>query len=141
LLGLQAHSQFATHVPSSAPQQQQQSYEATYAHATEKPTEFWDQQANQLTWVKKWNKTLSASSFRLGSHVRWRWFDGGTLNVCYNAVDRHVLEFGLGDQIAIAYDSPVTGTTRALSYHDLLEQVAKFAGMQPADTIDACTCR
>lgn len=49
-------------------------------------------------------------------------FVGGELNICYNAVDRHV-ENGRGDQIAIIYDSPVTNIKEKISYKELLEQV------------------
>lgn len=49
-------------------------------------------------------------------------FVGGELNICYNAVDRHV-ENGRGDQIAIIYDSPVTNTKEKITYKELLEQV------------------
>ncbi len=48
----------------------------------------------------------------------YRWFAGGVLNTCYNAVDRHV-SGGRGDQAAIVYDSPVTGTCRRISYREL----------------------
>ena len=59
----------------------------------------------------------------------YRWFTGGELNTCYNAVDRHV-EAGRGDQAAIIYDSPVTGdTVRTLTYRELQDQVARFAGV------------
>ena len=57
----------------------------------------------------------------------YRWFVGGEMNTCYNALDRHV-EDGRGDQIAVIYDSPVTGTIRKISYRDLLDQVSRFAG-------------
>ncbi|KAF4792437.1 Acyl-CoA synthetase short-chain family member 3, mitochondrial [Turdus rufiventris] len=53
-------------------------------------------------------------------------FVGGELNICYNAVDRHV-ENGRGDQIAIIYDSPVTNTKEKITYKELLEQVSKLA--------------
>ncbi|XP_060101121.1 acyl-CoA synthetase short-chain family member 3, mitochondrial isoform X2 [Heteronotia binoei] len=56
------------------------------------------------------------------------WFVGGELNICYNAVDRHVLN-GQGDQIAIIHDSPVTNTKEAITYKEVLEQVSKLAGI------------
>ncbi|KAJ0057015.1 hypothetical protein NL108_000851, partial [Boleophthalmus pectinirostris] len=55
-------------------------------------------------------------------------FVGGKLNMCYNAVDRHV-ESGRGDQPAIIYDSPVTGTKQIISYRELQEQVSRLAGV------------
>ena len=57
----------------------------------------------------------------------YRWFPGASLNTCFNALDRHVAA-GRGDQAALLYDSPVTGTKRTLTYAELLDQVARFAG-------------
>ena len=56
-----------------------------------------------------------------------RWFKGGVLNTCYNAIDRHV-EAGRGEQPAIIHDSPVTNTVTSITYRELLDQVAGFAG-------------
>ena len=58
----------------------------------------------------------------------YRWFADGVLNTCFNAVDRHVRD-GRGDQAALIYDSPVTGTCRTFTYRELLDQVARFAGV------------
>ena len=57
----------------------------------------------------------------------YRWFTGGELNTCFNAVDRHVAN-GRGEQPAIIYDSPVTDTKRVITYGQLKDQVAGFAG-------------
>ena len=56
-----------------------------------------------------------------------RWFVGGRLNTCYNALDRHV-ERGRGEQAAVIYDSAVTDTKRTITYSELLDEVARFAG-------------
>ena len=56
-----------------------------------------------------------------------RWFPGAQLNTCHNALDRHV-ESGRGDQPALIYDSPVTGTQRTYSYAELRDEVARLAG-------------
>src|SRR5215510_3425685 len=56
-----------------------------------------------------------------------RWFPGGVLNTCYNAVDRHI-ERGRGKQPALIYDSPVTNTVQVFSYLELRAQVARLAG-------------
>ena len=58
----------------------------------------------------------------------YRWFPGGMLNTCFNAVDRHVRD-GRGDQHALIYDSPVTGSQRAMTYQELHDEVACFAGV------------
>jgi propionyl-CoA synthetase len=58
----------------------------------------------------------------------YRWFTGGVLNTCFNAVDRHVRD-GRAGQPALIYDSPVTGSRRVMTYRELLEEVAGFAGV------------
>lgn len=97
-------------------------YEEIYQESIENPEVFWAKAAENITWYKKWDKVLDASNPPF-----YRWFIGGELNTCYNALDRHV-ENGRGDQIAIIYDSPVTSTIRKVTYKDLLEQVSRFAG-------------
>ena len=57
----------------------------------------------------------------------YRWFPGGQVNSCYNALDRHV-EQGRADQAALIYDSPVTSTVRTFTYRELRDEVARFAG-------------
>ncbi|MEU0572883.1 AMP-binding protein, partial [Nonomuraea sp. NPDC005983] len=57
-----------------------------------------------------------------------RWFPDGRLNTCFNAVDRHVAA-GRGEQVALVYDSPVTGVVRRYTYDELLDHVARVAGM------------
>ena len=58
----------------------------------------------------------------------YRWFPDGRLNVCHNALDRHVAA-GRGEQAALIYDSPVTQTTRTYTYAALRDEVATFAGV------------
>ena len=58
----------------------------------------------------------------------YRWFPDGELNTCANALDRHVAA-GRGDQPALIYDSPVTGTAQSYTYRELLDQTARFAGV------------
>lgn len=78
--------------------------------------------AEAITWTKKWDKVLDDSN-----QPFYRWFTGGELNTCYNAIDRHV-ENGRADQPAIIYDSPVTDTIETITYRQLRDQVALFAG-------------
>ena len=97
-------------------------YDAVFKRSIESPEEFWGEAAQSITWFKEYDKVLDDSNPPF-----YKWFVGGKMNTCYNAVDRHV-ENGRGDQTAIIYDSPVTNTIRKISYKELLDQVSKFAG-------------
>ncbi len=93
-----------------------------YRRSLEDPDGFWAEAALSVDWYKKWDKVLDDSN-----RPFYRWFHGGELNTCYNALDRHV-ENGRADQLALIYDSPVTGTQRKFTYRELLDRVALFAG-------------
>ena len=99
------------------------SYDEVYQRSLSDPEGFWGEAAQAIHWDKPWDKVLDASRPPF-----YRWFAGGMLNTCYNAVDRHV-EAGRGDQIAIIHDSPVTQSQRKISYAELQDLVARFAGV------------
>ncbi|GBC59092.1 propionyl-CoA synthetase [Desulfonema ishimotonii] len=99
-------------------------YEDAYRQSIEDPEAFWGKVAEDCHWYKKWDKVLDDSDKPI-----YRWFTGGEMNSCYNALDYHVDERGRGDKIAIIYDSPVTGTIKKYSYAALRDEVAKFAGV------------
>jgi propionyl-CoA synthetase len=84
---------------------------------------FWGEAAGLIDWYTEPTTVLDDSAPPF-----YRWFTGGTLNTCYNAIDRHIAA-GRGAQAALIYDSPVTGTRRVFSYAELLDQVARFAGV------------
>ena len=86
------------------------------------PVEFWRQAANQIEWINSPKEILDETQAPL-----YRWYPDGVLNTCANALDRHVAS-GRGDQIAILYDSPLTGSKRSITYRELLDQVSLFAG-------------
>ncbi|MGH8460363.1 MAG: AMP-binding protein, partial [Stenotrophobium sp.] len=86
------------------------------------PEKFWAEQADALHWHQRWSKVLDDSAAPM-----YRWFSGGRFNTCYNALDRHV-ENGRADQLALIYDSPVTGTVTRYTYRELRDRVALFAG-------------
>ena len=98
-------------------------YNTTYQYAQNHPEEFWSEAAEQLVWQRRWDKVLDDNSSPFT-----KWFSGGKINTCYNALDIH-LESGRGEQAAIIYDSPVTETQEILSYKDLYERVSAFAGV------------
>lgn len=97
-------------------------YQELHSRSLSDPDGFWAEAAGAIDWVKRWDKVLDDSNAPL-----YRWFTGGELNTCWNALDRHV-EGGRAEQAAIIYDSPVTGTKRTLTYRELRDQVALFAG-------------
>ena len=100
-----------------------------YAASLRDPEGFWAEAAEEIVWIKRWDRVLDASAAPFH-----RWFTGAELNTCYNAVDRHVDE-GRGDAIALIYDSPVTGTKLRLTFAELKKDVAALAGALHADGV------
>ncbi len=97
-------------------------FEQVYARALADPEGFWAKAAEALIWDRKWDKVLDADDAPF-----YRWFTGGMLNTCYNALDRHV-ENGRADQPALIHDSPVTDSVTTFTYRELRDEVALFAG-------------
>ena len=96
-------------------------YKNIYEQWANSPEEYWKDAARDIDWIKFPEVTLNSSNAPFYS-----WFDDGLVNTCYNAVDRHVLD-GMGKNIAIIYDSPVTGVKRKISYKELLDSINKLA--------------
>nr|XP_025038113.1 acyl-CoA synthetase short-chain family member 3, mitochondrial isoform X3 [Pelodiscus sinensis] len=109
-------------------------YERVFRAALEEPEKLWREAAGQIQWYKPWVKTVERSNPLVAS-----WFVNGELNICYNAIDRHV-ENGHADQIAIIYDSPVTNTKQAITYKEVLEQpkliVTATFGIEPGRKVE-----
>jgi propionyl-CoA synthetase len=97
-------------------------YDQLHARSLSDPEGFWAEAAEEVAWIKRWDTVLDDSRPPF-----YRWFRGGVLNTCGNAVDRHVAA-GRGAQPAIIYDSPVTRVVRTITYRELRDQVAGFAG-------------
>ncbi|MFJ9746636.1 propionyl-CoA synthetase [Streptomyces chartreusis] len=97
-------------------------YEDVFRTSLEDPERFWLRAAEGVDWEVAPSRALDSSAAPFH-----RWFPDGRLNVCFNAVDRHV-EAGRGEQAALIYDSPVTGTRRTYTYAGLRDEVAAFAG-------------
>ncbi|WP_299698736.1 AMP-binding protein [uncultured Tateyamaria sp.] len=97
-------------------------YRAEYDSWRADPEGWWMQAAEAIDWVKAPTKALS----QRGEHL-YDWFADAQVNTCWNAVDRHV-EAGRGDQVAIIYDSPITGAKSKTTYAQLRTQVASLAG-------------
>ncbi|MEV0594907.1 propionyl-CoA synthetase [Nonomuraea cavernae] len=93
-------------------------FDAVYRRSIDEPETFWAEAAEGIDW-----EVAPETVLRDG-----RWFPDGRLNTCFNALDRHV-EAGHGDRTALIYDSPVTGTALAYTYAELLDEVARTAGL------------
>jgi propionyl-CoA synthetase len=98
------------------------SYKEVYGNWQSDPEKFWMKAAGDVVWSKEPSKALFDENAPL-----YEWYKDGEINTCYNAIDRHV-ETGRGDQVAIIYDSPITGASAKITYAELLEKVARFAG-------------
>jgi propionyl-CoA synthetase len=105
-------------------------FDEVYRRSIEQPEGFWAEAAQAIDWMEPWTRVLDNSRAPF-----YRWFGGGRLNTCYNALDRHV-ERGRGDQLALIYDSPVTGTTTSFTYRELRDRVARFAGALAAQGVE-----
>ena len=99
------------------------SYDDIYKRWLRSPEDFWAEAAESVHWYRKFDRVLDDSRAPFS-----RWFTGGLVNSCYNALDIHV-ENGRADQTALIYDSPVTGTIKSYTYRELLNEVARFAGV------------
>jgi propionyl-CoA synthetase len=97
-------------------------YAEIHARSLKDPQGFWGEVAAGVDWTRKWDRVLDDSRPPF-----YRWFAGGELNTCHNALDRHLAK--RADQAALIYDSPVTNTVRSYTYRQLTDEVARFAGV------------
>jgi propionyl-CoA synthetase len=98
-------------------------YQQEFRRSLAQPDQFWRDASGLIDWDTEPSVVLDRSNPPF-----YRWFAGGTLNTCFNAVDRHVRD-GRAAQPALIYDSPVTGSQRVLTYQELRDEVARFAGV------------
>ncbi|QQD21375.1 AMP-binding protein [Oceanospirillaceae bacterium ASx5O] len=98
------------------------SYQQEYRLSIEQPEQFWATQAKDIQWFKAPRRILSKDENGID-----RWFADGELNTAFLALDYHVLH-GRGEQLALIYDSPVTGQRSTYTYNQLTEAVARCAG-------------
>ena len=97
-------------------------YQRAYDASRENPAKFWAEAAEDVHWFKSPEKILDDSELPFV-----KWFPDAITNACYNALDRHV-EAGRGEQLALIYDSPVTGVKANFTYREMLDRVSRFAG-------------
>jgi propionyl-CoA synthetase len=104
-------------------------YKDVYESSLADPRAFWSEAANGIDWDRPWDSVLDESKPPF-----YKWFQGARLNTCHNALDRHV-DSGRADQLALIYDSPVTGSVRRYTYRELRDETARFAGVLAAQGV------
>ena len=97
-------------------------YKEIYEKSINNREEFWQNISENIFWYKKPTKILNSSNPPF-----YKWFEDGVTNTCYNALDHHI-DQGRGEKLAIIYDSPITGVQEKITYKNLRERVALFAG-------------
>ncbi len=99
-------------------------YEALYKESLEHPDSFWGRLAEELDWIKKWDRVYYWDPKK----VECRWFEGGKLNVSYNCLDRH-LKTPIRDKVAIIWEGEPMGESRSYTYQQLHREVCRFANV------------
>ena len=97
-------------------------YNSIFSQSIQNKEDFWSKAAEDVRWIKKPTQILDASNPPF-----YKWFKGGKINTCFNALDRHVEE-GNGDRTAIIFDSAMTGVKKKYSYQELTKEVSILAG-------------
>src|SRR5437588_12240230 len=98
-------------------------YHEVHARSLSDPEGFWAEAAREIDWIEPPRKIFDASMGTYG-----RWFVGGVVNTCYNALDRHVAN-GRGDQVALIHDSPLANTISKFTYAEMLREVQALAAV------------
>src|SRR5581483_10327067 len=88
-------------------------YHEVHARSMADPEGFWAEAAREIDWIEPAKKVFDPA---IGAYGRW--FAGGVVNTCYNALDRHV-KGGRADQVALIHDSPLTGSITRFTYAEL----------------------
>ena len=97
-------------------------YHSMYQYSIENPDDFWAEQAEKfISWNSKWDR-VSDVDFSKGKIA---WFEGATLNVSYNCLDRHLPE--RANQVAIIWEGDDPDSSESITYQELYEMVCKFA--------------
>jgi propionyl-CoA synthetase len=98
------------------------SFDTLYRQSITDREGFWGKAAESIDWHRKWDRVLDDSTPPF-----YRWFAGAELNTAHNCLDRHVAA-GRGEQVAVIHDSPVTQTITRITYREMTDRVARFAG-------------
>ena len=97
-------------------------YDKLYQYSLEQPETFWAEQADQLSWYKKWDKVLDQSNAPF-----YNWFQGGKINIILNAIDRHLVS-ATRNKLAVIWEGE-PGDSKTYSYHALNREVCQFANI------------
>ncbi len=101
-------------------------YKTLYKQSIDDPEKFWGEQAKQfLSWSKPWDKVMDYSFDANDLYIKW--FQGGTLNVAYNCIDRHLES--KGDQVAIIWEGDDPNDDKKITFKELHHDVSKFANI------------
>jgi len=103
-------------------------YQEMYARSIKDPNGFWGEQAKRIDWIKPFSKVKNSSYDP--HNVSIKWFEDGTLNACFNCVDRHLAK--RGDQTAILWEGDDPKDDRKLTYKQLHAEVCRFANVLKA---------
>ena len=106
-------------------------YKEIYEESIKNPEAFWANIAERISWFKKWDNVCEYDF--VGANIKW--FEGGTLNACYNCLDRHV-EAGHGDDTAIIWEGNDPAADKTFSYSELLREVKRFANVLKSHGIE-----
>ncbi len=97
-------------------------YTSAFKESIQNKEEFWAKAAEDVKWIKKYDQVLDSSNPPF-----YKWFKGGKINTCYNALDRHVEE-GNGERVALIYDSAMSNIKKKYTYQELTNEVSILAG-------------
>ncbi len=111
-------------------------YNEIYDYSIKDPEGFWAEQAERITWFKKWNKVWNWDF----NKADISWYEDAELNACYNCVDRHV-DNGYGNETALIWEGNDSSESKKLSYNDLLAEIQlaanslKSLGVEKGDRV------
>ena len=100
-------------------------YNEMYNESISNPDKFWGEMGKRIDWIKPFTKVKNTSF--LHDDVSIKWYEDGTLNVCYNCIDRHLLENG--DKVAIIWESDEPSLSKRITYKELHEHVCRLANI------------
>ena len=108
-----------------------ETYQAMYAESISDPEGFWDKHGKRIDWIKPYTKIKNTHYSK--EDVSIKWYEDGTLNACWNCVDRHLDDHG--DQIAIIWEGDEPDQSANITYRQLHEEVCLFANTLKANGV------